>query len=88
MSVSLFEMLENLSYNTRLGDEADHSELATAALTKERVDFVHPRIRSAHLRRSAALRAGLRVSSSAGWGRVSSAAAPCGWLFRLFPLTT
>jgi len=42
MSVSLLEMLENLSYNTRLGDEADHSELASAALTKERVDFVHP----------------------------------------------
>ena len=42
MSVSLFEMLENLSYNTRLGDEADHPELATAALTKQRVDFVHP----------------------------------------------
>ena len=69
MSVSLFEMLKNLSYDTRLGDEADHSELATAALTKQRVDFVHRRIRSAHLRRSAALRAVLRVGSSAGWGR-------------------
>ena len=42
MSVSLFEMLKNLSYNTGLGDEADHPELATAALTKERVEFVHP----------------------------------------------
>ncbi len=45
MSVSLFEMIENLSYNTRLGDEADHSELATAALTKERVDFVRDRFK-------------------------------------------
>ena len=42
MSVSLFEMLKNLSYDARLGDEADHLELATAAFTKERVDFVHP----------------------------------------------
>ena len=25
-----------------LGNEADHAELVTAALTKERVDFVHP----------------------------------------------
>ncbi len=30
---------DNFSYNTRLGDEADHSELATASVTKERVDF-------------------------------------------------
>ena len=42
MSVSLSEMLENLSHNTRLGDEADYSELASATVTKERVDFVHP----------------------------------------------
>ena len=40
MSVSLLEMLENLSYNTRLGDEADYPELASASVTKERVDFV------------------------------------------------
>ncbi len=33
---------DNLSYDTRLGDEADHAELASASLTKERVDFVHP----------------------------------------------
>ena len=44
---------DNLSYNTRLGDESDHSELATAALT---------------LRRSAALRAGLRVRLLGGMG--------------------
>ena len=42
MSVSLSEMLENLSHNTRLSDEADHPELASAALTRQRVDFVHP----------------------------------------------
>ncbi len=42
MSVSLFEMLDNLSYNTRLGDEADYPELATAAFTKERVDLRTP----------------------------------------------
>ena len=30
MSVSLLEMLENLSYNTKLGDEADYPELASA----------------------------------------------------------
>ena len=45
MSVSLFEMLENFSYNTSLGDEADHPELASAAVTKERVDFVADRFR-------------------------------------------
>ncbi len=59
MSVSLFEMLKNLSYDTRLGDEADHSELATAALTKQRVDFVHPtdKIRPPTSKRSLARRA-------------------------------
>ena len=50
MSVSLFEMLENLSYSTSLGDEADHAELASASVTKERVDFVHPTDKIAHLR--------------------------------------
>ncbi len=59
MSVSLFEMLENLSHNTRLGDEADHPELASASLTKERVDFVHPtdKIRPPTSKRSLARRA-------------------------------
>ncbi len=42
MSVSLLEMFDNLSQDTRLSDEADDPELATAALTKQRVDFVHP----------------------------------------------
>ncbi len=45
MSVSLFEMLKNLSYDTRLGDEADHAELASTSLTKERVDFVRDRFK-------------------------------------------
>ncbi len=59
MSVSLFEMLKNLSYDTRLGDEADHAELASASLTKERVDFVHPtdKIRPPTSKRSLARRA-------------------------------
>ena len=59
MSVSLFQMIENLSYNTRLGDEADHSELASASLTKKRVDFVHPtdKIRPPTSKRSLARRA-------------------------------
>ena len=42
MSVSLLEMLENPSYEARLGDGADQPELVSASLTKERVDFVHP----------------------------------------------
>ncbi len=29
MSVSFFEMVKNLSYDARLGDEADHLELET-----------------------------------------------------------
>ena len=45
MSVSLLEMLENLAYNTRLGDEADYPELASASVTKERVDFVGDRFK-------------------------------------------
>jgi len=59
MSVSLLEMLENSSYEARLGDEADQPELASASLTKERVDFVHPtdKIRPPTSKRSPACRA-------------------------------
>ena len=38
-AVTLFEMVQNFSDDARLGDETDHLELASAALTNERVHF-------------------------------------------------
>jgi len=52
-------MTSKLLRDTRLGDEADHAELASASLTKERVDFVHAtdKIRPPTSKRSLARRA-------------------------------
>ncbi len=42
MAVRLFEMVEDLSDDSRLGDEGHDAELSRALGANERVDFKHP----------------------------------------------